>query len=29
VFTRDAVLITADGAEILSTAPAYGESVHG
>lgn len=29
VFTRDAVLITADGAEILSTAPAYGEAVHG
>ncbi|NVN48691.1 M24 family metallopeptidase [Mycolicibacterium hippocampi] len=29
VFTRDAVLITADSAEILSTAPAYGESVHG
>lgn len=29
VFTRDAVLITTDGAEILSTAPAYGESVHG
>ncbi|KUI27042.1 Xaa-Pro aminopeptidase [Mycobacterium sp. IS-1742] len=29
VFTRDAVLITADGAEILSAAPAYGEAVHG
>ncbi|MGE0215777.1 M24 family metallopeptidase [Mycolicibacterium sp.] len=29
VFTRDAVLITADGAEILSSAPAYGEAVHG
>ncbi|OBF49260.1 M24 family metallopeptidase [Mycolicibacterium monacense] len=29
VFTRDAVLITVDGAEILSTAPAYGEAVHG
>lgn len=29
VFTRDAVLITADGAEILSTAPAYAEVVHG
>lgn len=29
VFTRDAVLITPDGAEILSTAPAYGEAVHG
>ncbi len=27
VFTRDAVLITADGPEILSTAPAYGEAV--
>lgn len=29
VFTRDAVLITAGGAEVLSTAPAYGEAVHG
>ncbi|MBX7433309.1 M24 family metallopeptidase [Mycobacterium sp. Y57] len=29
VFTRDAVLITADGAELLSAAPAYGEAVHG
>ena len=29
VFTRDAVLITADGSEILSAAPAYGEAVHG
>jgi Xaa-Pro dipeptidase len=29
VFTRDAVLITADGAEVLSSAPAYGEAVHG
>lgn len=29
VFTRDAVLITADGAEVLSTVPAYGEAVHG
>jgi hypothetical protein len=29
VLTRDAVLITADGAEILSTVPAYGEAVHG
>lgn len=29
VFTRDAVLITADGAEILSAVPAYGEAVHG
>jgi Xaa-Pro aminopeptidase len=29
VLTRDAVLITADGAEILSAAPAYGEAVHG
>ncbi|PRC46200.1 Xaa-Pro aminopeptidase, partial [Mycobacterium sp. ITM-2017-0098] len=29
VFTRDAILITADGAEILSAAPAYGEAVHG
>jgi Xaa-Pro dipeptidase len=29
VFTRDAVLITADGAEVLSAAPAYGEAVHG
>lgn len=29
VFTRDAVLITADGAEILSAAPAYREAVHG
>ena len=29
VLTRDAVLITADGAEILSAAPAYRESVHG
>lgn len=29
VFTRDAVLITADGPEILSTAPTYRESVHG
>jgi Xaa-Pro dipeptidase len=29
VFTRDAVLITADGAEVLSGAPAYGEAVHG
>ncbi|MBB2991916.1 Xaa-Pro aminopeptidase [Mycolicibacterium iranicum] len=29
VFTRDAVLITADGPEILSTAPAYEEAVHG
>ena len=29
VLTRDAVLITADGAEVLSAAPAYGEAVHG
>lgn len=29
VFTRDAVLITADGAEVLSAAPAYEEAVHG
>lgn len=29
VFTRDAVLITPDGAEILSSAPAYREAVHG
>ena len=29
VLTRDAVLITDDGAEILSTLPAYGEAVHG
>ena len=29
VLTRDAVLITADGAEILSTVPAYGEAVSG
>ncbi|MEZ0338897.1 M24 family metallopeptidase [Mycobacterium sp. pV006] len=29
VFTRDAVLITADGAEVLSAAPAYREAVHG
>lgn len=29
VFTRDAVLITAEGAEIMSSAPAYGEAVHG
>lgn len=29
VFTRDAVLITSDGAEILSSAPAYREAVHG
>ncbi len=29
VLTRDAVLITAEGAEILSTVPAYGEAVHG
>lgn len=29
VFTRDAVLVTADGAEILSTVPAFGEAVHG
>ncbi len=29
VFTRDAVLITADSAEILSAVPAYGEAVHG
>lgn len=28
VFTRDAVLISADGVEVLSTAPAYGEAVH-
>ncbi|BBX69128.1 M24 family metallopeptidase [Mycolicibacterium psychrotolerans] len=28
VFTRDAVLISADGAEILSAATAYGETVH-
>ncbi|MCK0176525.1 Xaa-Pro peptidase family protein [Mycolicibacterium sp. F2034L] len=27
--TRDAVLITADGAEILSSVPAYGEAVRG
>ncbi|BCI54385.1 peptidase M24 [Mycolicibacterium litorale] len=29
VFTRDAVLITADGPEVMSSAPAYGEAVHG
>ena len=29
VLTRDAVLITAEGAEILSTVPAYGEAVSG
>ncbi|MGE2728713.1 M24 family metallopeptidase [Mycolicibacterium vaccae] len=29
VFTRDAVLITADGAEVMSAAPAYREAVHG
>ena len=29
VFTRDAVLITADGADVMSAAPAYGEAVHG
>ncbi|MBX7455987.1 M24 family metallopeptidase [Mycolicibacterium sp. 3033] len=29
VLTRDAVLITADGAEILSTVPAYSEAVRG
>lgn len=29
VLTRDAVLITADGAEVMSAAPAYGEAVHG
>lgn len=29
VLTRDVVLITADGAEILSSAPAYGEAIHG
>lgn len=29
VFTRDAVLLSGDGAEILSNAPAYGEAVHG
>ncbi|WNG86056.1 M24 family metallopeptidase [Mycobacterium sp. ITM-2016-00317] len=29
VFTRDAVLITAAGAEVLSDVPAYGEVVHG
>lgn len=29
VFTRDAVLINPDGAEILSSAPAYREAVHG
>jgi Xaa-Pro aminopeptidase len=29
VLTRDAVLITADGAEVLSSAPAYREAVHG
>ena len=29
VLTRDAVSITADGAEILSTVPVYGEAVHG
>ncbi|MBO0677979.1 aminopeptidase P family protein [Mycolicibacterium sp. S2-37] len=29
VFSRDAVLITADGAEILTAAPAYGEAVSG
>lgn len=29
VFTRDAVLITADGAEILSYTSSYGEAVHG
>jgi len=29
VFTRDAVLVTADGAEVMSSAPVYGEAVHG
>jgi Xaa-Pro aminopeptidase len=29
VLTRDAVLITADGAEVLSAAPVHGEAVHG
>ncbi|BBX15579.1 Xaa-Pro aminopeptidase [Mycolicibacterium duvalii] len=29
VFTRDAVLITADGPEVMSSAPVYGEAVHG
>lgn len=28
VFTRDAVLITADGAEVLTNAPLYGEAAH-
>lgn len=29
VLTRDAVVITADGAEVMSAAPAFGEAVHG
>ncbi|MBU8816099.1 M24 family metallopeptidase [Mycolicibacterium goodii] len=29
VFTRDAVVIGADGPEVLTTVPAYGEVVHG
>ncbi len=28
VFTRDAVLITADGAHVLTTAASYGEAAH-